>query len=467
MIPVASAAAQSEVLAAVQSPDDVRISLRLDVGGEDCSERLFDGDWGQSDIAISLRGSISGILPRRLEGAAITLSVLVNGIPVPQLRGNFSAMSTNTDLSSTAIQAASSGALLPRVKLGEIVSYEGVPPEYIIQDALLRCSAPTGGYDAANFEIEAVGSPLLDFTGSKSFKPQESPKDILSHMAQDQQFSYIFSDTANNGHRATVDRGTGSTNSIDYQYNAQDFPSWQPPVRKTEQYSHVVVYKEGADNTWEYSARSDVEYRGVDTPPFANTPLLIPLSASTGFGTDVAQQLAYSQAEGLSRGQYTGTVTLPFFNPLLQSLDTARVDDTVRDDDGMWNRAWLLRVDQFNHIYSANSSSASSSSATQGVSVFGAAARIGSSTTYLTLASSVNYTATLLEEEFIRPPTLLLGGVSAGVLESIRDFYGIVDEDYMYFDVSPLTWYTVVGDELVFDSSGPVAIDGDEIVVSK
>jgi hypothetical protein len=133
------------------------------------------------------------------------------------------------------------------------------------------------------------------------------------------------------------------------------------------------------------------------------------------------------------------------------------VDETAADDDGLWHRSWLLRVMQYKHVYSAQSSSTSTTSGTTGVSIIGPAQSYATNQA-MTLLSGINYIATLLEEDLVRVPTLIVPGVSSGVLISVRDPYGIDLSD-------DLPWLRVIGDELVFDTTAPAFIDGDELVI--
>lgn len=396
---------QELVLEALEDVEGMRAEAVLFIGGsqEDYGRRMVLGDWGQSDVAISLEATIAGRLPRRFEDANTSLFVRVNDVLIPQQQGKQSGFKVQDDLVTSVLTAESGGALLSRVKLrGAGAEYEGLPPEDIARDAFYRV-ADVGGYDKALIDIEPLGAPLLYFVDDTGFKAQESASDVLSRVLE--QVPYVPRDNVYGGNKTRVDYGVGSSSSqgITRTFRAAEFANWTPPQRKDPRYSNVEVYRENEDGTDAYRASADIAYYGVENPPYADTPLQIPSNDTSANGPANAQASANQKALLLGRGLFGGVdLILPYFYPLVECVDAFEVYEVWRDDDGLWDRLWYFEVDAYKHKKSQVGGGASTGGAR--------------GTDRLGLSTTVSYTAMLLEEDLVQPPTLVVPPPSSGIV---------------------------------------------------
>lgn len=402
-----SASEQEKVLEALQSNDaSIRTSFLIGRDEEDYGARFLEGDWGQGDIAIGLEGQLDRCLPRRLissDATSVEMYVVVNGISIPQMMGCRTSMKINEDKMSTDIGSASGGALLPEVKLRQFTEYVG-PPESIVRDCLYRV-ADVGGYDKSQIDVDEIGTPILSFVGEEGFRSEESAFDPLSRVFE--QIPYISRDTASGGNKTTISQEFGRLEDVSRTFHASDLRNWAPPERADPLYSGVEVYRANEDGSDAYREHAEVFYYGVDEQPRANVVLTIPLNDVTAEGPANAATLANERALLLTMGLYKGTdLLLPYFYPLIQSLDVFKVLEDWEDDDGKWDRLWLLRADTYKHKRSRGQRQSST-----GVAVSRGVQGPGYST-------SINYTATLLEEDLIKPPALIVPAISAGILDN-------------------------------------------------
>lgn len=405
MITLGSEREQNAVLDALDNPGGFSARTILFIGddGENYGKRFSDGNWGQSDIAIGLECTLGGRLPRRLEGAETKLYTQVNGVLIPQMIGR--SRSQQVGQSTTNFSAASWGAFLGEVKLRARVEYEGVPPEEIILDCLYRV-ADAGGYDKGMIEVDAAGTPILSFVGQEGFKPEETAADPLSRVLEDEQLPYVCRDTASGGNRTKL--VSGLEGDVSRTFKASEMPNWLPPERADPQYSEVEVYREIQDGTDAYRVTANIIYFGIDDQPLANVVLCIPLNDETADGPANAQGRANEKAASLSMGLYKGTgLRLPHYYPLIECLDIFRILEMWRDDDGTWDREWLLQVDAYRHrrARSQQNSTRSQQDSTTSESP-------GYST-------QVAHTATILREELLATPTLIVPRASSGVLQTL------------------------------------------------
>jgi hypothetical protein len=387
-----SDADEQKVMEAVTSPGGFTAQPALTIEGrsEDYGKRLLSGDWGQEDVSIGFQGNISDILPRSLGGARATFSVRVEDVEIQQLAGVRSRIKVNEDLSSCTFGTTSGGALLQEVKLREFKDYPGEAPERILQDVFYRV-ANVGGYDRGLIDIDAVGTPLLYFVDSDGFKPEESVSDVLSRVLE-QVPAYSSRDIAFGGNRTRVVGAIGKGDDVTRTFDGLKMPNWTPPELIFPQYSEVEVYREDANGNDAFRQVAPIYYVGLDSSAIADTPLQIPLNDTSPEGSANAQALANEKALAIGRGLYSGQdLVLPYFYPLIQCFDMFELLDGWRDDDGLWDRAWLLQVDGYKHTYGRGGESS-------------------------LLSTSIKYTATLTKEDLIDVPAFIMPRVSTNVL---------------------------------------------------
>ena len=383
MITLASAKDHEKVFEASLDweASDLAPMLLLFVGEEDLSERLESGQYGQDLAPITLDGTLSGVLPLRLEGGPVRVEVEVGGVLVPGLRGFVSIPEEGDDRASTRQLASSAGALLSRVKLRQVVEYPGNTPEYVVRDALYRLP-----YERGLVYVESVGTPILNFVLDGGFTEEQSPQDILSRV--EEQAPYSFRDTAYGGHVAEVSLGLGRAPEPFFVYDSSELLAWKRPARAMEQYAYVEVFRKNPDGSDAYRQTAEVDYPGVDYPPFAGLTLSVPFDDETGDGPRRAQQHANDLALAHGRGLYSSDPTLPYM-PLLERNDAFGVRDVSEDDDGFWERVWLHRVDKFQHPFSRG------------------------------LETKTSCQATVRDEQRVKAPTLVLAAFSPGVLRTL------------------------------------------------
>lgn len=413
---------QRVVEAAVRDPEQTTARLILLIGGEDYSERMDEGEWGQSEIPISLDATLGGVLPARLENEEVRLSVEIGGIVVPQMVGYLSMTEVGEDLVSTDLLSASAGALYGgenAIRIQEELSFPGNSPEYIAREAAYRMP-----YDKGAIRIDPLGFPTLAFENDEGFRGEEEVGAILSRL--DELKLYLFRDTADGGFEARAITRVSRRDPV-RTYLAEDMPNWRPPPRAELYYADVAVFS--PEGRFE-PVRARVEYRHLGRPPFAQQTKWIPLPDPTEEGSDSAAQIAFDEAERLSNLTHRSGATLPAFDPLVGKGDPFRVEETFRDDDGTFDRAWACEIKSLRHPFGES------------------------------LDTEANYAGTIVEEERIRVPTLIVPALSAGML---RVIYGR-DGDEVYFAAS-LSWVRREEDELVFLEGEIVMLDGDELVI--
>lgn len=406
---------------AIRNPEGMTARLVLLIGGEDYGERMIEGEWGQTEIPISLDATLGGVLPRRLENETVRLSVEMAGIVVPQMAGYLSMAETGEDLISTDLLSASAGALFSgenAITFGEDLDFPGNSPEFIVREAAYRMP-----YEKGQVRIDPLGLPTLAFEGDTGFRGEEEVGAILSRL--DELKLYLFRDTAEGGFAATAVSPL-SRREPARTYLAQDMPNWRPPPRVELYYSDVAVFS--PERRFE-PVRATIEYRHLGRQPFGDQTKWIPLEDPTEEGADSAAQKAFDEAERLSNLTHRSEAMLPAFDPLIEKGDPFRVEETFRDDDGTWDRAWACEFEALKHPFGES------------------------------LDTMANYAGTIVEEEKIRIPALIVPALSAGMLRAI---YGR-DGDDLYFSAS-LPWIRVEGDDLIF-SGDMVSVDGDDLVI--
>lgn len=385
----------------------MRVTPVLFIGDLDVTHRVSEGEWGQAEIPISLDFSVAGRLPGSHENDEIRFYVAVEGILVPQMVGQVNRFDLEADRFTTALLSASSGALLPRTRLGKSVEFFGDEPETILLNAITRVP-----YEGAQVQITPLGMPLLSFYDDEGFKGEESAQDIVSRV--EEQTSYLLRDTVYNGFSATPDTGLLDLANLPVVYEASRIVDWAPS-RVEDYYSDVVVFREN-DQGEGYAfdpVIAPVEYKGLGRPPFANLSLWIPLNDETSDALDNAAQLAFKEATILGLSTHEGEATLPIFNPLVERGDTFGVHEDYRDDDGTWDILWGCKIRDYKHSFGTDSGSSGTSSTTDMTSTF------QSGTYGISIETVVNYDSTLLEADLLQVPALIVPGRSTGIISML------------------------------------------------
>ncbi len=371
------------------------LSLTVPDEGLDLTDRFEKGEWGQTEIPITLDATVRGYLPRRLAGAPVHLKATVANVELTQLVAQKSALGPSDDAYSTKLLASSAGSLLlseDAIKLGTFTEYKGLRPSRIAWDVVRR--AP---YSRDRVRIAEVPGVALDYKGSgesPGFLAHEPIGAPLARMGADQSVDYRYRDTADNGFvawiRPPLSRGDGGEPEGTWRYyRSTDFPDWdkqrpQPPIAR---YSAVRVYHLGEDGRLLWEQVADVPYPYGHRIPHRGRTLDIPYEDPYERGPKNGLQTAKRIASDLSRTDGQGpNLMLPVYDPLLEIDDPIWVTDAHPTDDGTYEVLWKLRVESYKHFYGTSPSGAA-----------GAAS----------LATDVSYTATVLSEELIRVPSFI------------------------------------------------------------
>lgn len=385
--------------------------LVLTVGGEDFSDRIPSGDVTHGGIAIDIETTFAGDLPLRLWRAPVALDAAIGGARVPMLRGIASLIEPDDDRTSTTLRAASAGAWAERSPLNETVEYSGVRPDHVVRDALRRLP-----YEQGAVRVQSLESPLLYFargTEDGPFEADQTVNDVLSKVGE--KVPYVYRDTALGGHFAGLSPGLSRAPEVParMRFRAEELLFWKSPALALEQFARVVVFKNNPDGTPAFEpAVANVTYGG-DFPPPPGAIMRVPFT-----GTDVTEawRLAYEKALELSRGLYTSEPVLSF-DPLLERTDVFTVTETKDEDGDIYEREWLHYVEGYEHAWNLEERGASAANTAEAA---GGASESGFQTT-------PTCSVTLLNEERIKAPALIVPGPSAGVIVAPPAPYGFDD----------------------------------------
>jgi hypothetical protein len=329
--------------------------------------------------------------------------------------------------------SASAGRLANENTLDEDFDINGWYPQQVV-----RAAASKLPYNRT--KVDKLTSPSLYFTKAEDtyFKREQHPSDMFS--AVQQKAPYMFIDTYTGGLLASaslfLNRGTALR-----VYNADDIRGsgdsteggWRPPVRTEPRYNKVVVFRRNPDDSYAFEASANIIHRGHKFVP-KNRTFYVELEDPTGDGPTKAQQLANDLASKFSRGIYKDETLIPSLDPLLMRGDSFFVEDYHRDFEASYQRRWLCWVETIKKEI-------------------------------INPLPLIGYSAALVLEDKIDIPTLVLSGVSGGVLETIRDPYGAYG-DYFYFDDPVPSWVSEDDDYFTLDESGGTVTDnGDYFTV--
>ncbi len=455
---------QDRVIAAIRAANEgesytVRLGLTMD-HEDDLSELLVKGEWGQTGMPITLDATISGYLPTRLLDAHTRLFAEIDGVPVKQIGAHKTAFQISQDPYSTDLLASSAGSLAygnDAIKLGEFTEYEDMAPHRIVADATRRLP-----YLQNRVHIEPIPGVRVSFSGSgeqPGFLAHEPVGEVLNRMGPDQTIGYHYRDTPQGGFVAWTPNplshgDDGIPDGRFRRFQSAQMPAWdlQRPMPPTVRYSHVRVFHQDQDGKVLYEVVEEIPYPpNVRRPqPLRNKD--IPYEDSTDAGPDNARARAVREALYEARNTHIGTdLTLPAFDPLIETYDPLWVTDSYRNLDGAWEVSWAIRTMSYKHSYGSGSSQSGQSAGGQG-----------------TLVTQIAYTATMIEESRIQAPSLIVpSGIesrTSGTVEVPRPLYGVSGED-LYFDTGT-PGVTTDGDDLIFDKTSPATVSGDDLIVS-
>lgn len=458
----------------ISDPEGYTLGMGLLIGGEDYTERFFEGAWGQQAIPITLDGSVAGYLPTRLDGEKVELFVSIDGIKIPQLLSEKMEFLPGEGLGITDMLASSPGAYFngdDAIKLNEEQEYIDLAPEDVVRDAALRLP-----YEKSLISVDEVSDITLNYSGfgdQAGFRPEDAAGDVLSRV--EETVGYLYRDTVYKGFRGSIPRPLSRGQAVPEfrAFTASDIPDWLRPARTSLRYYDVRVYRENPDGTLAFESREVIPYQGIKKRPLPGQTLNIVLDDESGVGSASARRRAVLEALEQGRATYGGQLTFPAFDPLVELEDRFSIYERFENNDGLFERLWLMKILSYSNPYGTESTSGSGG-ASSTENLHAALVDAGSNTGVL--ATMVAYSAAIVEEEKVYVPTLIiprsaLSLGSTGVLRTPTEPVGLaaygVSGDYIYFDFDRVAWVRAEGDYLTFDDAGPVRVEGDYIVVEE
>jgi len=470
MLRLASDLNQRKVRQAIEAAADgerYEVRLGLFASGEDYSERFEKGEWGQHEQAITLDASITGYVPRTFVDKKVNLYVEVDGVLIPQVPAQKSAILPSDDAYSTDILASSAASLATgedAIKLGSFTEYRGLRPEKVAFDALRRLP-----YRKNLIDVSGVKGMVLNWYGSGvtsqgGFEAQEPVGAVLSRLKDPEGVAYDFQDTAFGGVKARrldpLRFPNGDAPDYHYrQYTSDQFADWDlgRPTPPSERFSHIRVYKTDPITgrlAWEHV--EEVQYPPFVTPPQKHRTKEIRWpdtqddeDAQRWTARERCVKEAMFQARLICEGD---ELTLPAFDPLLERRDPIWVVEQFADgEDAFYETSWRLRVSDYRHTFGQGTTRNS---------------HVGS------LDTTVGYQAAILSEEKIKRGFTFLSPLTRtnGSVALTTPLYGVLPADELYFN-TPTAFASVTGDDVIFDSasggSSAIASASDDIVVSQ
>jgi hypothetical protein len=376
----------------------------LTIGGEDYSDRIPAGDWSQDGIAITFQALFIGGLPLELwDYVPVTLEVMLEGRIAPAMRGFTGLVDPQENSPNDQVTAASAGSLADKYDLNETVTWSGTRPDYAVRDALRRLP-----YNQGRVRVQQVSEPLLYAAPGhteEAFTEDQKVNDLLSKV--EEKVPFVFRDTAWGGHDASVSPGLARIPEIpDYlRFSSQDLVKWKSPALALQRYARVMVFKKNPDGSDAFEpAIANVKPLNPAFPTPAGLTERIPW---TGDATS-AQRHAYERALYLSRGQFANDPILPPF-PLLERTDVFTVTETKIEEpgEGFYEREWIHYTDSFEQAWG------------QG------------------LQTSPSCSVGLLNQQFVKAPTLNLGLITGGITKTAEP---VVVGDFLTWGQTDLTF---------------------------
>ncbi len=370
MITLADPQEQQRVIDAIKAANQgesatTRLGLFLDAGGgrglEDLSPLWEKGEWGQTDLPLTLDATIAGYLPNRFIDARVRLITEVEGVPVEQLSGQKTALEAPQDAYSTELLSSSAGSLATgndAIKLRFFTQYPGWAPDQVVVDAAQKLP-----YRQNRVYAEKIQNVRVSYAGSgdqPGFVAGEPVGAIFSRLGTQQTIGYIFRDTNYGGLRATVPKPLSSgaprnAASRFRTYESTQFPAWdkQRPTPPTERYSEVRVYQNDKNGRVLYEEFAEIQYPPYIRRPHKDRFLNIAFEETPGEGDrEGARSRALEEAARQGRMLLVGPdLTLPAYDPLMESEDPLWISDIFRNYDGTYEALWRMEVKTFKHTF--------------------------------------------------------------------------------------------------------------------
>ena len=443
------------------------------IGGQNVTPRLKEAEWGQTETPITLTATISGYLRRHMQTENTLLAVELAGAFIPQVNGVKTVSRPGEDAFTTELISSSPGALLnseDAITLDRYTEYPNHRPHQVVWDIARRLP-----YDQNLIDIQELPGVSVNFSGTGTepgFLAEERTGDVLSRLSGIQSIGYSYRDTAFRGLVAEIPQplgriggsasGSASTRNLGDMgmktYHARRLPDWNQsrPATPEALYRDVRVYctSESGYLQWEYF--EEVPYVGNVPLPHKGRTLHIAYNDYSADGYANGKLYAESIATELARMTSVGEMLLPCFDPLYERGDRYRVAEDLKDDEGHLEILWSMRTEAYKHGYNTQLGQGTNS-ATSGV-----------------LGTLLTYSATILEENVVRPPALIVPGTSPGIFPSYpqtnTDTYGTygIDGDDVYF-MDDVDWIAVNAEEIIVYENETVAIDpaNGDLVVSQ
>jgi hypothetical protein len=314
------------------------------------------------------------------------------------MRGFVGLVEPEDDRINDKITAVSAGSLADKYDLNQTVTWSGTRPDYAVRDALRRLP-----YNQGRVRVDPVAEPLLYAAPGhteEAFTEDNKVNALLDKVHES--VAYVYRDTAWGGHEARVSPGLARVPEIPHylRFSSEDLPWWKSPSLALQRFARVLVFKKNPDGIDAFEpADANVTPFNPDYPaPFGLTER-IPWTGDAAS----AQKHAYERALFLSRGQFTSEPTLPPF-VLLERTDIFSVTETKIEEPGagFYEREWVHYTDAFEQAWGEGGSSRGSNSEGGG------------------LQTNPTCSVGLLNEQFVKAPTLNLGLITGGIAKSVE-----------------------------------------------
>ena len=462
MITLPSERDQKKVEAAIsaqaQTGRRYRAGLNFTLGDENFTTDIKEAEWGQSETPITLVATLKGPIPRPLQTAKTRLLVEIDGVVIPQLHGEKTTTRPGSDQWTVDVLSSSPGALLgaaDAVTMNAYQEYPEWPPDKIVWDIARRLP-----YDLNRVDVAVIHDVLVNFAATGTdpgFLPEEKTGDVLAKLESHQSVGYRFRDTAYKGLVAELPEplGRSAYDQIPSRtYHARRLPDWSTarPSPPENLWHTVRVYCTDEKGRLDYEVFEEIPYTGEFEAPHEGRILHIPFNdyspAGEANGRAHAARIALLEARRTCMGQ----MLLPGFDPLYELGDRYRVAEDVKDRWGHTEILWAMTAEQYRHGFNAQLGQTSG----------GGGAGI--------LNTMLSYSATVLEENKVKPPYLIVPGVSPGHLDKYPEpDYG-VDGDDIFFSQG-IEWVTIdpVTEDLIIHQDEASSIDPatEDIVISQ
>lgn len=333
--------------------NDATVNINLYLGEKDISDRFLSGKLtcGGSETCWKLDAQITERINLEQRNAPVRMTVDIEGIVMTSLKARVTLPVAQTGF-VTNLLASTPGALLDKISLREFVEYNSKTPQWVIRDAAYR----VGYYDRSQVFIPAFDKPVINLIQEDAFKEDGKPRAILDAIAPE--VDCLYYDTQLGGLRTLKDPGIGEGADVEWTYNTNspevmEFAgmTWATP---DEQFTEVVVRSPlsdpkatngtGPGGRFQFWYEWGVDYSELEWPPCTGQTMWVTFDTIEDdpdpVGTQLdARQLAFKNADRLSRGLWTGSIKVAF-NHLLEPGDVIMIEDDDEDDDGFFHKIW-------------------------------------------------------------------------------------------------------------------------------